>query len=420
MENNRKSMNDNTSTNRLLYLVFGTIMLMFLGLLYAWSIFAKPFSSLFQTWSGANLSLTFTISMVFFCIGGFISGKMSKATSPKTRIRVAAILLFIGFFGLSRLSIESPNTSLKMLYFFYGVLCGSGVGIGYNCVLGTVNKWYSDKVGFASGVLLMGFGFGGLIFGSVVDALINWTGLFQTFTIIAIAVFTVLITGGSILKNPEMVEVDTVKESKDENQPKGKDFTSTEMIKTKTFWIFFLWAITVNSAGLLVINSAASIALKFGASAVLGLLVSVSNGFGRVFFGQIFDKYGYGKSMVLNNLILAISGISLVFGSINNNIILIIGGLLLVGLSYGGAPSLGSSVIHSFFGPKNYPVNFSINNFSLIPAAIIGPMFSSVLIERSRGSYTLTFIMIIALAIIALLFKTLLSISKKELDQEQN
>lgn len=415
VENNEISIYGNANTNRWLYLVVGTIMLMFLGLLYAWSIFAKPFSSLFGTWSGANLSLTFTISMVFFCIGGFISGKLSKTTKPSSRIRVSAILLLVGFFGLSRLSIENQSTSLKMLYFFYGILCGSGVGVGYNSILGSVNKWFADRVGFASGVLLMGFGFGGLILGSIVNELIVWFGLFKTFEIVAITTFVIIMIGASIIRNPDVLEGDIHKPIKDKNHFTSKDFNSSEMIKTKSFWIFFLWAIMVSSSGLLVINSAASIAEAFGAPAVLGLLVSVSNGFGRVFFGQTFDKHGFNKSMILNNIILAIAGIILLLGSVYKSILLVIAGLLLVGLSYGGAPSLASSVIHLFFGSKNYPINFSITNFSLIPAAFMGPMVSNYLIESSNGSYNLTFIMIIVLAILSFSLKILLSISIKDL-----
>ena len=383
-------------------------MLMLLGLLYAWSIFAKPFGLLFSTWSSSDLTLTFTISMVFFCIGGFISGKLSQTIKPNVMIKVSALFLFVGFFGLSRLSAENETKSLTMLYFFYGVLCGSGVGIGYNSIMGTVNKWFPDKVGFSSGVLLMGFGFGGLLFGGLVSVLINNFGLLFTFMILAITIFLVLIIGSCIVRNPDFSLINHKKVKEDNRNKYEKEYRPSEMVRTKSFWIFFLWAITVSSSGLLVINSAASIAETFGAPAILGLMVSVSNGLGRIFFGQIFDKYGYSNSMILNGIILFLAGLSLVIGSITRTIILIILGLILVGLSYGGAPSLASSVIHSFFGKVNYPVNFSITNFSLIPAAFLGPMIASFIIEKSSGNYTLVFIMIIVLALTALGLKVYL------------
>lgn len=392
------------SQKKYLYLVTGTIMLMFLGLLYAWSIFAAPFRELYPSWTSSDLSLTFTISMVCFCIGGFVSGKLSNRLGTKTRIIIVACMLLVGFFGLSRLNLQNQEGSLKLLYILYGVLCGGGVGIGYNCIIGGVNKWFPDRVGFSSGILLMGFGFGGMILGSVVNILINNYGLMSTFVVLALLIFIVFIIGALIIKTPE---VQNIKKA-DEKVANSVQYTTGGMLKTNVFWCFFFWTVAVSASGLLVINSAATIAVAFGAPAILGLLVSVFNGFGRVIFGQIFDKQGYFKSMILNNIILLIAGVSLVLGSVIHSVIFIFIGLLLVGICYGGAPSLTSSVIHSFFGTKHYPQNFSIANFALIPSAFIGPLISSGLLERFNGVYTYTFTMIILFSILALILSLLL------------
>lgn len=401
----------NESNKKYLNLITGTIMLMFLGLLYAWSIFASPFKEIYPSWSGSDLSLTFTISMVFFCIGGFISGKLSKRFSANSIMKASAVLLLVGFFGLSRLNPQNQEASLKQLYILYGLLCGSGVGLGYNSIIGSVNKWFPDKVGFSSGILLMGFGFGGMILGSIVNILIINFGLMSTFLVLAIVIFIVLAAGSFIIKSPEAMTTQT----SDKKSTTTADYTPAEMLKTLAFWCFFFWVIAVSSSGLLVINSAATIAVAFGAPATLGLLVSVFNGFGRVIFGQIFDKLGYHKAMIINNILLLLSGLSLVFGALSKNVILIFIGLLLVGICYGGAPSLTSSAIHSFFGAKNYSQNFSVTNFSLIPAAFIGPMISSSLLEKSNGNYTSTFIMIVIFSIIALFLSLMLKNSRKKL-----
>ena len=380
------------------YLIAGTVMLLFLGLIYAWSIFKAPFNEIYTDWTESQLSLTFTISMIFFCLGGFFSGILLKKFPARIVLWFSAALLFIGFFGVSRLNPEQSRSSLMLLYVMYGFFCGGGVGIGYNAVISTVNKWFVDRPGIASGLMLMGFGLGGIILGSAVNTMIKAVGLFTTFLLLAVIVTVILILGSFFMKTPPKVASKNMESSAEEIP----STTTAEMLKSPAFWLFVIWAILLNSAGLLVINSVATIAIAFGAPAVVGLVVSLCNGAGRVIMGSFFDKFGPKPSLFLNVCFTFSAGLFLFLGAVKLGIPFILIGLLIAGIAYGSTPTLGSAFVHRQFGPKYYPVNFSLSNFALIPAAIIGPMISSILIERSGGAYDSTFIMIMLLAIIAL------------------
>lgn len=194
----------------------------------------------------------------------------------------------------------------------------------------------------------------------------------------------------------------------EQKKPDDFGYTASEMIREKSFWIFVVWTILLNSASLLVINSAATIAVSFGIPAVLGLIVSLFNGIGRVIHGAFFDRFKEKKSTLLNTSFVLCAGILLTLGAFFNAAPFILLGLIFSGLGYGGTPTLASTVILDRFGPKNYAVNFSIANFSLAPAAIIGPMISSVLIEKSGGAYNSTFWMIIILAAVAMVLRLFL------------
>ena len=54
-----------------------------------------------------------------------------------------------------------------LLYLGYGVVGGIGLGLGYVTPVATVAKWFPDQKGLATGMVIMGFGFGALLMSKV-------------------------------------------------------------------------------------------------------------------------------------------------------------------------------------------------------------------------------------------------------------
>ena len=50
--------------NRWVYAIVGVIVLLFAGLVYAWSVLSTPIGAEFTGWTKAQLSLTFTLVMI--------------------------------------------------------------------------------------------------------------------------------------------------------------------------------------------------------------------------------------------------------------------------------------------------------------------------------------------------------------------
>ncbi|MBR3755971.1 MAG: MFS transporter [Firmicutes bacterium] len=396
-----------TNNKRWLYLGVGTLLLVFCGLIYGWSLFRAPFGEVYPDWTVSQLSMTFTISMIFFCLGSFVSGQLAKKFPARVIIMIAAICLLAGFFGVSRMNPEAG--SLPLLYICYGVLGGSGVGLTYNAVIGTMNKWFPDKPGLCSGIMMMGFGLGALVLGSIATSLIASVGIFKTFMILGIMIFVVLMVGSFMIKAPEA--------------PQGKGGPAKElygegpavMMKSVSFWVFMVWCVVGSIAGLMVVNSAATIAVAFGAPAIMGMIVSVFNGAGRMIMGNVYDKKAGKFSMLVDILFMVAGGVLLIAGAKADGMVLILLGLLSMGLCYGGNPTICSTFINRYYGPKYFTQNFSIGLFNLVPAAILGPMISAKLIESSGGSYDSTFFAIIVCAVIAtVLWFAMIAIVKKE------
>ena len=141
--------------NRWVYAIVGVIVLLFAGLVYAWSVLSTPIGAEFTGWTKAQLSLTFTLVMILFCIGSLLCGLLAGRLSAKNAVRLGAVLFLAGFFIASRC--QSPLT----LYLGFGVLCGLGSGLSYNAVMSTMVRWFPDRPGLISGVLTAAISLGG-------------------------------------------------------------------------------------------------------------------------------------------------------------------------------------------------------------------------------------------------------------------
>ena len=60
--------------NRWVYAIVGVVVLLFAGLVYAWSVLSTPIGAEFTGWTKAQLSLTFTLVMILFCVILYLFG----------------------------------------------------------------------------------------------------------------------------------------------------------------------------------------------------------------------------------------------------------------------------------------------------------------------------------------------------------
>ena len=391
-------------SNRNVFLITGLISMLFAGVIYAWSILKVPFKKELS-FSDSDLALCFTLTMCTFCIGAFIGSKMLKKIGIRITVISAGLLSGLGFFltGL----INPLNVAL--LYVFYALFAGLGIGIAYNVIISVVNSWFPDKKGFSSGVLLMGFGASTLILGNVIDLMfINSNiGYQKTYMIFGVLIALVLILAALIIKTPakevKFPEVKKAKKGVKENF-EVKDYTTKEMLKRFTFWRAFILLVFLTAVGNSVISFAKDLVISVGAidslaTTLVGVL-AVCNGLGRIITGMVFDKLGRKVAMIFSNLLTIFASLVTLLAVIISSLPLCIIGLCLVGLSYGSCPTVCSAFVSAFYGQKYFPTNFSIINFNLIFASFIATLSSTLL--SVSGGYVVPFIMLLALSLISL------------------
>lgn len=387
--------------SRVPYLWVGTLMMLLLGSIYAWSYFKTALGAIFPMWNQKQLSLTFTIMMILFAAGGLLGGKLSKIIRHSTLALLSGCLMLIGFVTVSFLPSGNETLALILLYIFYGGFTGLGVGIGYNVVLACVSSWFPDKDGLVSGLLLTGFGFSSLIIANAAEALLRITTLSIVFRGLGILCGGVMVLGSFFLHLPTADDALPAPKKKAVVSG-GQDYTTEQMLRRPTFWLYFLWNLCMSATGMLVINNASSIALFFGAAATVGLLVSIFNSGGRLFIGMSMDKFGWKATMLIDNAVIISAGLLMVLGNALGLFPLVLIGMLMAGVCYGGGVTIQASLVRTFYGSKNYAVNFSTCNLVMIPAAFIGPMISAALVDAAGGAFGPTFIMVVVMGFFSL------------------
>lgn len=362
------------------YLILGVVLLLCLGLIYAWSVFRAPLEAEFG-WSKAQSSITFSISMMMFCLGGLVSGIVTGRKGPRFTLIWCAVFLLVGFGAASRI------TTLLGIYVAYGGLCGFGVGLGYNSTIATIVRWFPDKQGLISGLTLMGFGFGGMLLGTLGASLITAFGWRRTFLVLGVAFAIIMLIGALTLRPASHSLVTYLSAEKSGRKQQTQEEISWQgMLCRRNFWIYFFWAVILSAAGLAIINESTPYAAGFvggdltKAAAVAGI-VSIANGVGRVIFGQMFDIAGYRSTMLTVSGLYGISAGVLLLSSKTGSLPILLAAFLLVGLAYGGVTPTNSAFIAYFFGRESYALNFSIVNLNLIAASYLGPLCGG-------GSYT--------------------------------
>lgn len=392
------------SSYRWLVLVLSVFAMLFAGIIYAWSILKVPFAEDFG-WTAGQLSLNFTLTMCFFCIGGLLGSFLSRKIGVKLATVSSAVL---AGGGMALTGLLSGNNVI-LLYITYAFMAGLGIGIAYNVIISTVSAWFPDKKGLCSGALMMGFGASSLILGNVADSLFK-SSLERrgTYILLGILLFAVLGIISLFLKRPDAnANLPTAKKKKSSHEEsfETKDFTTKQMLGRFTFWRAFALIAFATAVGNSVISFARDLAISVGAEAAIATtlvgVLAVCNGLGRIITGAMFDALGRKRTMLIATILTIVAAgttlLSVVIGSVPICII----GLCLTGLSYGSCPTMVTSFTSAFYGQKYFSSNFSVMNCNLICASFIATACSSLL--GSFGGYTVPFILLLTLAVLALI-----------------
>ncbi len=143
----------------------GVVVMILAGTVYAWSNFTQPLIASFG-WSATQASLVFGLAIFFIGVGAVVGGRWQDRVGPRT-VTVTGIVLW----GIGNLLAAVGPHDIWWWDITYGVIGGFGNGMAYITPVATVTKWFPDKRGLASGMVVMGFGLGAFVYGFVLKAI---------------------------------------------------------------------------------------------------------------------------------------------------------------------------------------------------------------------------------------------------------
>jgi MFS transporter, OFA family, oxalate/formate antiporter len=352
--------------DRRLILAAGVILLASLGSVYAWSFFTKPLIEAYQ-WSNMQVSAVFSLAVAGLGFAALFTGPLVSKIGSRRLMKRATLLFVVGYvvaaLGLYLGSgvIGSIETawvswlSFIVLALGYGVIGGIGLGTGYVTAVTTVAGWFPDKKGFATGVIVMGFGLGALFMSKVfAPFFMNITSgnIPLTFLIIAAAYTIIMVIACKFIYSPHTAAANKIPTI-------GDTYDHTRTTRVKLWFMCFLYSV----AGLGIISlmsplmqgvltnsdSSLSTAELAAAGATLIAAASIGNSVGRLFWAWLSDYVGRVIAFILlfstsaiAFLILPHIASPLLFGILISYTI----------ASYGGGFGTIPSLISDLFGPK--------------------------------------------------------------------
>lgn len=378
-----------------------------IGAVYAFSVYSKPLRESFG-WSYEKIGLAFSIAIVFLGLSAAFLGRFIERRGPRAGAMLSATC-YAGGLILSGLAMRTE--SVVLFYLGYGVLGGIGLGVGYISPVSTLVKWFPDRRGMATGLAIMGFGFGALLGGPIIGALIGSVGLAATFWIQAVVYFIVMMVSARYIAPPPP-----------DWQPAGMaakpggaalaggalktdlaQLSANEAILTRRFYFLWIMLFINVTCGIAVLSVASPMAQEIAgltpvqAATMVGLL-GLFNGIGRITWASFSDVIGRPATYMAFFAIQIVA--FLVLPSITQAILFQLV-LFLIMTCYGGGFATIPAYIGDLFGTKELSAIHGYLLTAWSAAGIAGPMTVAAVRDHT-GSFGSTLYLFAGLFVVAL------------------
>jgi len=402
----KKSAIKKESGNGITVIIFGSVMQLFLGILYIWSVFVEPVHNIFN-WNVDSVKLTASFMLSFFVIGIIIGGKLVLRIGSQKVVLGGGLCLTFGMLATSFL----PQNVPWIMYITYGIIGGFGVGSAYNAIIVTAQKWFPQKRGLATGIVVCAFGLSTVIFAPLITALIAKFEVRNTFLILGCIFFAATISFFRFIRLPDDISSSSSANTAAAALLARRQYVLTETIKTKQYYLI-AFSMAFATAPFFILNpsfisyAAARGVPEFGT--IIVMMTGAANACGRLVVPVLSDKIGREKAALTIILVTSICAAILTFahGAV------FIAAVLTTAFCFGGLPGLYAVLASDYFGVKNAGANYGAVMMGFAFSALVFP----VLIGLIQSS-TIKFVTLSVMAAFSVILIIILLSSKRKFEE---
>ena len=381
-----------------------------IGSVYAWSVLSNPLMKEFGV-GLKEIQWTFSLAILFLGLSAAFMGSYVEKAGPR---KAGLISTFFFCSGLLGSSLAVSLQSLPLLYMFYGVIGGVGLGIGYIAPVSTLVKWFPEKRGFATGIAIMGFGLASLVAGPLIQLLLQQFGLAITFQILALSYLLVMTPSALYLAPPSLRT--TASENGSRCPITGAvQVSANNAMKTWQFWTLWWMLFTNITCGIGLLSVASPMAQEtagmspLAAAAMVGG-IGLINGIGRLFWASVSDYLGRANTYIAFFILqsfaffwLAKTSDSIAFQFL----------VYLIISCYGGGFSTVPAFLSDLFGAKELSAVHGKILTAWAAAGVVGPLFVAW-VKDSTQSYHATSLFFAGCFILSLIISVIMKYKQQK------
>lgn len=367
---------------------------------YSFGVFVTPLEEEFG-WSRTEINISVALFAFTGITAPFIGGILDRVGSRPVMI------VSLGLLALSYLL----RPWMTELWQFYALSIVGYAGMPGSVMLPVgklIGIWFPESRGRALGLTAMGANFGGFIFASLTDTLIDTVGWEQSYFLYG-ALFLIVIPFVFLFirETPRTTPAADDTAEGQRGPVNGVILTglsASAALRTRAFMfvaIGLLFAsITYQSVLTQIVPHLESIGISRVQAAGALSVMAIFGMMGKVLLGYLTEKFP-ARHVFIGSLAMQITAMIIMVTAGTSPLLWVF--IPIFGIGFGGMGSLFPLIIQDTFGLKAFASIFGLVNFFILPAALFGPPLVGMSFDAT-GGYTTAFLTISALFVVGAVF----------------